>query len=70
MIIAERNYLSDPFEGELIPGAARSLGKMSEMGFGLVTTTNQSSVRLGFFDLVRRNFIHQRLKDVLAEGWL
>jgi D-glycero-D-manno-heptose 1,7-bisphosphate phosphatase len=48
-IIVERNYLSDPLQVELIPGAASDLRKLRSMEFGLVVTTNQSGLGRGFF---------------------
>ena len=68
-IIVEREYLSDPRQVELIPGAASGLRQLSEMGLGLVVITNQSAVGRGFFDQLRLDLIHQRLRELLhAEG--
>ena len=68
-IIVERQYLSDPSEVELIPGAASGLRQLSEMGLGLVVITNQSAVGRGFFDQARLDLIHRRLCELLnAEG--
>ena len=68
-IIVERQYLSDPRQVELIPGAARGLRQLCEMGLGLVVVTNQSAVGRGFFDQARLDLIHQRLCELLnAEG--
>lgn len=66
-IIVERNYLSDPNQVELIPGAARGLRKLGEMGFGLVVITNQSAVGRGFFDRARLDHIHRQLRGLLAK---
>ena len=68
-IIVERQYLSDPRQVELIPGAASGLRQLSEMGLGLVVITNQSAVGRGFFDQARLDLIHQRLYELLeVEG--
>lgn len=68
-IIVERQYLSDPRQVELIPGAASGLRQLSEMGLGLIVITNQSAVGRGFFDEDRLDLIHQRLCELLeAEG--
>ena len=68
-IIVERQYLSDPRQVELIPGAARGLRQLNEMGLGLVVITNQSAVGRGFFDKARLDLIHRRLCELLnAEG--
>lgn len=68
-INVERQYLSDPGQVELIPGAASALRQLSGMGLGLVVVTNQSAVARGFFDQARLALIHQRLRELLdAEG--
>jgi D-sedoheptulose 7-phosphate isomerase len=68
-IVVERHYLSDPREVELIPGAAKALHQLSEMGLGLVVITNQSGIGRGFFDEARLGLIHQRLCELLeADG--
>ncbi len=64
-IIVERQYLSDPRQVELIPGAASGLRQLNEMGLGLVVITNQSAVGRGFFDTARLDLIHQRLRELL-----
>lgn len=68
-MIVERHYLSDPGQVELVPGAARSLRQLRDMGLGLVVITNQSAIGRGFFDEARLALIHQRLRELLgAEG--
>jgi D-glycero-D-manno-heptose 1,7-bisphosphate phosphatase len=65
-IIAERHYLSDPEQVELLPGAARGLRMLSQLGLGLVVVTNQSAVGRGYFDEKRLDLIHRRLAELLA----
>ena len=65
-IIAERHYLADPAEVELIPGVARGLRKLREMGLGLVVITNQSGIGRRYLDEERLELIHQRLGELLA----
>jgi len=68
-LIVERHYLSDPRQVELVPGAARALKEMQEMGLGLVVLTNQSGIGRGFFDEACLELIHRRLRELLgAEG--
>jgi D-glycero-D-manno-heptose 1,7-bisphosphate phosphatase len=71
-IIVERNYLSDPDQVELIPGAAEGLAQLSILGLGLVVVSNQSGIGRGFFDESRLSQIHQRMCQLLAEHgvWL
>jgi D-glycero-D-manno-heptose 1,7-bisphosphate phosphatase len=65
-IIAERHYLSDPNEVELIPGAAEALKELQDMGLGLLVVTNQSAMARGFFDKTHLDLIHQRLSALLG----
>ncbi len=65
-IIEERHYLSDPGEVKLIPCAAEGLGRLREMGLGLVVITNQSALSRGLLDEEGLGLIHQRLRGLLA----
>jgi phosphoheptose isomerase len=68
-VVAEKNYLSDPGQIELIPGAADGLRKLRWSGLGLLIITNQSGVGRGYFDEATLGLIHRRLLDLLqAEG--
>jgi D-glycero-D-manno-heptose 1,7-bisphosphate phosphatase len=64
-IIEEREYLSDPEQVTLIPGAAGALRELHQMGLGLVVITNQSGVGRGFFDQGQLERVHERLKQLL-----
>ncbi len=64
-IIVERNYLSDPFQIELLPGSAAGLRHMRDLGLGLVVITNQSAIGRGFIDRMRLDQIHERLCGLL-----
>lgn len=67
----EKNYLSDPAELELIPGAGAALKRLRDAGFGIAVVTNQSGIARGYFDLDRLAQIHARLGELLAaEGAL
>lgn len=65
-VIVERNYLSDPDQVELIPGAGPSLLALSRLGLGLLIATNQSGIGRGYFDQARLEQVHQRLNTLLA----
>ncbi|HLO75639.1 MAG TPA: D-glycero-beta-D-manno-heptose 1,7-bisphosphate 7-phosphatase [Magnetospirillum sp.] len=62
----EKNYLSDPAELELIPGAAGAIRRLRQAGFGICVVTNQSGIARGYFDLDRLAAIHARLGQLLA----
>jgi histidinol-phosphate phosphatase family protein len=64
-INVERNYLSDPDQVELIPGAAQGLAEMARLGLKLLVVTNQSGVGRGLFDLARLDAVHGRLRELL-----
>jgi phosphoheptose isomerase len=64
----EKNYLSHSNELDLLPGAVEALGRLQEMGLGLAVITNQSGVGRGYFDLQRVESIHERLRELLADG--
>jgi D-glycero-D-manno-heptose 1,7-bisphosphate phosphatase len=64
-IIEERDYLSQPEQVKLIPGAGAALRELQQMGLGLVVITNQSAIGRGFFDQRQLESIHQRLEQLL-----
>lgn len=49
-VIREQDYLSDPREVELLPGAAESLRGFQDDGYAVVVVTNQSGIARGLFD--------------------
>jgi D-glycero-D-manno-heptose 1,7-bisphosphate phosphatase len=68
-IIKEKNYLSDPREVELLPGASQGLRRLQRQGCRLAVVSNQSGVGRGYFrheDVERCN---ARMAELLrAEG--
>ncbi len=67
-VTIERNYLSDPSQLELLPGAAAGIAKLRRLGFGLVMLTNQSGVGRGFFTDGQVGRVHDRLRAMLGEA--
>jgi histidinol-phosphate phosphatase family protein len=68
-IIVDKNYLSDPEQVELIPGAAGALAHLKENGYKLVIVSNQSGVARGMFGIDDVERVNGRVLDVLlAEG--
>ena len=66
-INVERNYLSDPAQIELLPGAAEGIRLLRELGLPVVVVTNQSGIGRGYFNLKRLEEIHKRLQKALKE---
>ena len=64
-VITWHNYLSNPDQVELIPGAAASLRALSQLGLGLIITTNQSGIGRGYFDQFTLGQVHERLCSLL-----
>ncbi|MCL4785654.1 MAG: HAD family hydrolase [Verrucomicrobia bacterium] len=67
-IIKEKEYLRDPAQVELLPGALAGLKRLGEAGFRLVLVTNQSGVGRGYFTLEDVEQVHARLVLELAQG--
>ncbi|MGD8278025.1 MAG: HAD family hydrolase, partial [Gemmatimonadota bacterium] len=68
-ILVEKNYLSDPDEVELIPGAADALRHLRDAGYVLVVITNQSGIARGYFDEPEYRAVERRMEELLeAEG--
>ncbi len=65
-IIEERNYLSDPDDVRLIPGAAAAIRTLTALGHDVFIVTNQSAVARGFLDEEGLMRVHLRLDDLLA----
>jgi len=65
-LIEERNYLSDPEQVALIPGAAEAVRRAREAGWLVVTLTNQSGVGRGYFTLEDVERVNRRIEQLLA----
>jgi D-glycero-D-manno-heptose 1,7-bisphosphate phosphatase len=67
-LIAEREYLGDPDEVEVLPGAPQALRRLQDAGFWLFIVTNQSGVGRGYYTLADMERVHARLLAALAEA--
>lgn len=65
-LIEERNYLSDPEQVALLPGAAEAVRRVREAGFLAVVLTNQSGVGRGYFRMEDVEAVHRRMEELLA----
>ncbi|MEX2281551.1 MAG: HAD-IIIA family hydrolase [Gemmatimonadota bacterium] len=65
-IVAERNYLADPAQVELVPGASAALRDLAAHGFRLVIVTNQSGIARGLYQEEDFQAVQQRLDELLA----
>jgi D-glycero-D-manno-heptose 1,7-bisphosphate phosphatase len=66
-IVVDKQYLSNPADLQLLPGAAEGLRWWSEHGYRLVVITNQSGVGRGMFSLERLNEVHGRFREIIGE---
>jgi D-glycero-D-manno-heptose 1,7-bisphosphate phosphatase len=61
----EVDFLSDPTELELLPGAAQAIARLNEAEWAVVVVTNQSGIARGFLDEERLAEIHGALETLL-----
>jgi D-glycero-D-manno-heptose 1,7-bisphosphate phosphatase len=66
-IIRDKNYLDDPDEVELLPGAAEAIRLLNDHGIPAIIVTNQSGIARGLFDVERLDLVHLKLMNLLAE---
>ena len=67
-LIEEKDYLSDPDQVVLLPGAAEALKRLQDAGFKLFIVSNQSGVGRGYFTMADVNRVNERLVELLARG--
>ncbi|GIU76359.1 MAG: D,D-heptose 1,7-bisphosphate phosphatase [Bryobacteraceae bacterium] len=65
-LIEERNYLSDPDQVVLIPGAAEAVRLAREAGYLAVVLTNQSGAGRGYFTLEDVERVNARMGELLG----
>jgi D-glycero-D-manno-heptose 1,7-bisphosphate phosphatase len=67
-LIVDKNYLADPAQVELLPGALEALARVHEMGLGAIIVTNQSGIGRGYFDLATAGRVNGRMMAMLGES--
>lgn len=65
-INAEVDFLRDPADLALLPGAAEAIARLAAAGFACVVITNQSGIARGYLDEATLAEIHARLRTLLA----
>ncbi|MCX8157813.1 MAG: HAD family hydrolase [Verrucomicrobiae bacterium] len=65
-VIAERHYLKDPAQVELLPGAAAALKRLQDAGYLLFFVTNQSGIGRGYFSMDDALRVQARVEELLA----
>jgi len=67
-VIEERNYVSDPSDVRLLPGAAAAIRTLRAHGLVVVLVTNQSGIARGLFGEDDFRAVQARLESLLHEG--
>lgn len=67
VINADRHYLADPSEVELLPGVAEAMIKARKAGYFLVGVSNQSGLGRGRFTLDDFQAVMTRLDELLEQ---
>lgn len=65
-LIEDPGYISHPNQVELLPGTARALVQLKQLGYKLIVVSNQSGVARGMVTEKTLGQIHHRLKQLLA----
>jgi D-glycero-D-manno-heptose 1,7-bisphosphate phosphatase len=65
-IIEEKEYLRDPDQVVIFPGAPQALKRLANAGFKLFIVSNQSGVGRGYFTMADVDRVNERLVGLLA----
>lgn len=68
VINEEVNYLSDPEQLRLIPGAAEAIAQLNESGLFVIVVTNQAGVARGYYPEAQIEVVHRALVHLLAQA--
>jgi D-glycero-D-manno-heptose 1,7-bisphosphate phosphatase len=67
-VVEERDYLADPAEVRLLPGAAAAIRRLGAAGYAVVLVTNQSGIARGLYRLEDYAAVQARVERLLAEA--
>lgn len=67
-LIRECEYLSDPADVELLPGAIEALAAFEAAGYALIIVTNQSGIARGYYDEAAYRRVEAEVERRLAAG--
>ena len=65
-LIVEKNYLHQPADVEIFPGAGAALKKLCDAGFRLIMVTNQSGIGRGYYTLADAVRVNEHVCTLLA----
>lgn len=65
-IIRDANFVRDPNDVELLPGAAASVKSLNDAGIAVIVVTNQSGIARGYLTAADYELVRRRLDDLLA----
>ena len=65
-IVRDAEYLRDANEVELLPGAARAIGRLNRDGVPVIVVTNQSGIARGLLTHDDYTAVRKRLDELLA----
>jgi len=68
VMIVDRNYLSEPSEVEIIPGAIESMLAAQKAGYLLIGVSNQSGLGRGMFTADELEAVMDRFYELLADS--
>lgn len=66
-LIEEKNYLCNPDEVVLLPGAGEGLAALQRSGFGLAVVTNQAGIGRGYYQKEDMEAVNSRMAAYLSE---
>lgn len=67
-IIRDTEYLRDPEQVELLPGAAQAIRRLNDAGWPVIVVTNQSGIARGLLTEQDYERVRMRVDKVIAES--